>query len=199
MLALKRLRPHWPRMLIGVAGAALVAFVADLPVATIAGTFGALPARLPRPHLFALSLDKAIEVLPVAISFALLGAIESLLSAVVADGMSGERHSSNVELVAQGAANIGAALFGGFCVTGTIARTATNVRAGARSPVAGMLHAVFLLAFLMVAAPLVGFIPLAALASVLALVCWDMVEKPAIVALTRARAGMRPSSTSRWR
>jgi SulP family sulfate permease len=189
MLALKRWRPHWPRMLIGVAGAALVAFAADLPVATIAGTFGALPARLPLPQLPALSLDKAIEVLPVAVSFALLGAIESLLSAVVADGMSGERHSSNAELVAQGAANVGAALFGGFCVTGTIARTATNVRAGARSPIAGMLHAVFLLAFLMVAAPLVGFIPLAALAAVLALVCWDMVEKPAIAALTRASRG----------
>lgn len=180
-------------------GAALVAFAADLPVATIAGTFGELPARLPMPRLPAFSLDKAIEVLPVAVAFALLGAIRSLLSAVVADGMSGERHSSNAELVAQGAANVGAALFGGFCVTGTIARTATNVRAGACSPIAGMLHAVFLLAFLMVAAPLVGFIPLAALAAVLALVCWDMVEKPAIVALTRASRGMRPSSTSRWR
>lgn len=189
MLALKRFRPHWPRMLIAVVAASLAAWALRLPVATIQGTFGALPPHLPAPHLPALSLDKAVEVLPVAVSFALLGAIESLLSAVVADGMSGERHDSNTELLAQGAANIGAALFGGFCVTGTIARTATNVRAGARSPVSGMLHAVFLLAFLMVAAPLVGYIPLAALAAVLTLVCWDMVEKPAIAALTRASRG----------
>jgi SulP family sulfate permease len=128
-------------------------------------------------------------VLPNAISFTLLGAIESLLSAVVADGMTGRRHRSNTELVAQGIANIGAALFGGFCVTGTIARTATNVRAGAHGPVAGMLHAVFLLVFLVVAAPLAGFVPLAALAAVLAVVAWDMVEKPAIVALTRSSHG----------
>ena len=189
MLALKRFRPHWPRMLIAVVAASLAAWALGLSAATIQGTFGALPPHLPAPRLPALSLDKAVEVLPVAVSFALLGAIESLLSAVVADGMSGERHDSNTELLAQGAANIGAALFGGFCVTGTIARTATNVRAGARSPVSGMLHAVFLLAFLMVAAPLVGYIPLAALAAVLTLVCWDMVEKPAIAALTRASRG----------
>jgi sulfate permease, SulP family len=96
------------------------------------------------------------------LAFTLLGAIESLLSAVVADGMTGRRHRSNCELVAQGVANIGSALFGGFCVTGTIARTATNVRAGAHGPVAGMLHALFLLLFMLVAAPLASYIPLAA-------------------------------------
>ena len=103
-------------------------------------------------------------VLPDAIAFALLGAIESLLSAVVADGMTGRRHRSNCELVAQGFANIGSALFGGICVTGTIARTATNVRAGARGPVSGMLHSLFLLLFMLIAAPLASYIPLAALA-----------------------------------
>jgi SulP family sulfate permease len=108
---------------------------------------------------------------------------------VVADGMTGRRHQSNMELVGQGVANVGSALFGGFCVTGTIARTATNVRAGAQTPVAGMLHAVFLLGFLVVAAPLAAYIPLAALAAVLAIVAWDMVEKPAFVALTRASRG----------
>jgi SulP family sulfate permease len=108
---------------------------------------------------------------------------------VVADGMTGRRHRSNTELVGQGIANMGAALFGGFCVTGTIARTATNVRAGAHGPVAGMLHAVFLLVFLLVAAPLAGYVPLAALAAMLTLVAWDMVEKPAIAALTRASRG----------
>src|SRR5690606_23756223 len=111
-----------------------------------------------------------IAVLPAALSFTLLGSIESLLSAVVADGMTGRRHRSNCELVAQGVANVGASLFGGFCVTGTIARTATNVRAGAHGPVAGMLHSLFLLLFMLIAAPLAAYIPLAALAGVLAVV-----------------------------
>ncbi len=189
MLALRRWRPHWPRMLIAVVAAGAAAYALRLPVATIASVFGALPSHPPLPSLPALSLEKALDVLPAAVAFTLLGAIESLLSAVVADGMSGQRHNSNTELVAQGVANIGAALFGGFCVTGTIARTATNVRAGAYGPVAGMLHAVFLLLFLLVAAPLAGYIPLAALAAVLILVAWDMVEKPAIAALTRASRG----------
>jgi SulP family sulfate permease len=107
-------------------------------------------------------------VLPAALSFTLLGGIESLLSAVVADSMSGRRHRSNCELVAQGLANIASSLFGGICVTGTIARTATNVRAGARGPVSGMLHSLFLLLFMMAAAPLAAYIPLSALAGVLA-------------------------------
>jgi SulP family sulfate permease len=189
LVLLKRLRPHWPRMLIVVVAAALLAWAMRLPVATIGSTFGQLAGGLPAPHLPPISLERVVSVLPNAISFTLLGAIESLLSAVVADGMTGRRHRSNTELVAQGIANIGAALFGGFCVTGTIARTATNVRAGAHGPVAGMLHAVFLLVFLVVAAPLAGFVPLAALAAVLAVVAWDMVEKPAIVALTRSSHG----------
>ena len=116
-------------------------------------------------------------------SFALLGAIESLLSAVVADGMTGRRHRSNCELVAQGAANVASGLFGGICVTGTIARTATNVRAGAHGPVAGMLHSLFLLLFVLLAAPLARFIPLAALAGVLAVVAWNMVERHAVATL----------------
>ena len=189
MLGLKRWRPHWPRMLIAVALAALAAWALALPVATIGGVFGALPAHPPAPRLPDVDLAKVVAVLPAAVAFTLLGASESLLSAVVADGMSGARHDSNTELAAQGIANIGAALFGGFCVTGTIARTATNVRAGAHGPVAGMLHAAFLLGFLLVAAPLVGYVPLAALAGVLTLVAWDMVEKPAIAALTRASRG----------
>lgn len=119
----------------------------------------------------------------------MLGAIESLLSAVVADGMTGRRHRSNCELVAQGAANVASALFGGICVTGTIARTATNVRAGAHGPVAGMLHAGFLLLFVLIAAPLASYIPLASLAGVLALVAWNMVEKHAFATLLRASAG----------
>src|SRR5690606_35805782 len=125
----------------------------------------------------ALSLQKAQDVLPDAIAFALLGAIESLLSAIVADGMTGRRHRSNVELVAQGLANIGSALFGGICATGTVARTATNVRAGARSPLSGIFHAAFIVLFMLVAAPLASYIPLASLAGVLAVVAWTMIER----------------------
>jgi SulP family sulfate permease len=125
-------------------------------------------------------MDRVLAVLPDALSFAFLGAIESLLSAVVADSMTGRRHRPNGELVAQGIANVGSALFGGICATGTIARTATNVRAGARSPVAGMLHAVFLLVFVLVAAPVASYIPLAALAGILAVVAFNMVEWHAI-------------------
>ncbi|MFV0334630.1 MAG: SulP family inorganic anion transporter [Tropicimonas sp.] len=189
ILAVGRWRPHWPGMLIAVTLAALVTSLLALPVQTIGSAFGGIPSTLPRPALPDLSLAKVQAVLPSALSFALLGAIESLLSAVVADGMTGRRHRSNCELVAQGAANIGTALFGGFCVTGTIARTATNVRSGAHGPVSGMLHAAFLLLFMMVAAPLAAFIPLAALAGVLAVVAWNMIEKPAIAIMLRSGWG----------
>jgi SulP family sulfate permease len=189
ILALRRWRPHWPGMLIAVALASAAAALGDLPVQTIGTRFGGIPSSLPAPALPSLSFVEVAAVLPAALSFTLLGAIESLLSAVVADGMTGRRHRSNCELVAQGVANIGSALFGGFCVTGTIARTATNVRAGAHGPVAGMLHALFLLLFVLVAAPLAAYIPLAALAGVLALVAWTMIEKPAIAVLLRSGWG----------
>lgn len=187
ILGLRRVRPHWPGMLIAVVVASVAVAGLGLPVATIGSRFGALPHLLPAPALPDLALWR--EALPWAASFALLGAIESLLSAVVADGMSGARHRSNAELVAQGVANIGSGLFGGFCVTGTIARTATNVRAGSRGPVSGMLHALFLLAFLMVAAPLAAYIPLAALAGVLGVVAWGMAERHEFLALLRSSRG----------
>ncbi len=189
IVALRYWRPHWPGMLVAVVAAAALAVAFSLPVETIGTRFGGIPRTLPLPALPALSFDKAIAVLPAAISFTLLGAIESLLSAVVADGMTGRRHRSNCELVAQGFANIGSALFGGFCVTGTIARTATNVRAGAHGPVAGMAHALFLLLFLLIAAPFASYIPLAALAGILAVVAWNMVEKDAFGALIRSSRG----------
>ena len=184
---LKRVRPHWPGMLIAVVVASVTVALLNLPVATIGSRFGELPHLLPAPALPDLSLWR--EALPWALSFALLGAIESLLSAVVADGMSGARHRSNAELVAQGLANIGSGLFGGFCVTGTIARTATNVRAGSRGPISGMLHSLFLLLFLMVAAPLAAYIPLAALAGVLAVVAWGMAERREFASLLRSSRG----------
>lgn len=184
--ALKRLRPHWPGMLIVVGLASVSAALLALPVETIGTRFGALPRVPPAPALPALSTEAVMAALPWAISFTLLGAIESLLSAVVADGMTGRQHRSNAELVGQGVANIGSALFGGFCVTGTIARTATNVRAGSHGPVSGMLHALFVLAFMLVAAPLASYIPLAALAGVLAVVAWNMAEKEEFWSLVRS-------------
>ncbi len=189
IVLLKRFAPSWPGMLSAVALAALVCALFDLPVATISSKFGGIPAGLPMPHLPDFSLEKVQAVLPSAFAFTLLGAIESLLSAVVADGMTGRRHRSNCELVAQGVANVASGLFGGICVTGTIARTATNVRAGAHGPVAGILHSAFLLLFILVAAPLAGYIPLASLAGVLAIVAWNMVEKHAFATLIRASGG----------
>jgi sulfate permease, SulP family len=189
IVGLRRWRPHWPGILIAVAAAALASWALSLPVETIGTRFGGIPRNLPLPAWPVFSPELARAVLPDAIAFALLGAIESLLSAVVADGMTGRRHRSNCELVAQGVANIGSALFGGICVTGTIARTATNVRAGARGPIAGMLHSVFLLLFMLIAAPLASYIPLAALASVLAVVAWNMAEKQEFATLIRSSRG----------
>jgi SulP family sulfate permease len=186
---LRKYRPHWPGFLIAVAVTAVLAFALGLPVETIGTRFGGIPQSFPAPHLPDFTLTKVIAVLPSAFSFALLGAIESLLSAVVADSMTGRRHRSNAELVAQGIANMASALFGGICVTGTIARTATNVRAGARGPVSGMLHSLFLLLFILVAAPLASYIPLAALAGLLAVVAWNMAERHAFATLIRASWG----------
>ena len=189
IVVVRRWQPHWPAYLVAVALASLVAWSLGLHIETIGSRFGGIPDSLPMPHLPTLSLNKVLEMLPAAATFTLLGSIESLLSAVVADSMTGRRHRSNVELVAQGVANIASALFGGFCVTGTIARTATNVRAGARGPVAGMMHSLFLLLFLLVAAPLAAYIPLAALAAVLCAVAWNMAEKHQFATLLRASRG----------
>ena len=186
---LRKYRPTWPGMLIAVVAAALATAVFNLPVETIGSRFGGIPSGLPLPSLPNFTPEKVMAVLPSGIAFALLGAIESLLSAVVADGMTGRRHRSNSELVAQGIANIATALFGGICVTGTIARTATNVRAGARGPVSGMLHSVFLLVFMLVAAPLAAYIPLAALAGVLAVVASNMAERHQFLLLLRSGRG----------
>ncbi len=185
IVILRRIAPRAPVLLIAVAAATVLATLSGLETPTIGSRFGALPDSLPWPALPAITTDKVLAVLPAALSFALLGAIESLLSAVVADRIAGTRHEPDTELLAQGAANLASALFGGFCVTGTIARTATNVRAGAHGPVAGILHAVFLLAFMLVAAPLAAYVPLAVLAAVLAVVAWNMIERAEILHLLR--------------
>jgi len=189
ILVLRHFRPHWPGFLIAVALGATAVWLLGLPVETIGTKFGGIPRSLPMPHLPNLSLEKIEAVLPAALSFALLGSIESLLSAVVADSMTGRRHRSNCELVAQGAANIASSLFGGICVTGTIARTATNVRAGAHGPISGMLHSLILLAFMLIAAPLASLIPLASLAAMLVVVAWNMAEKHEFGILLRTSRG----------
>lgn len=190
ILGLRRLRPSNPGMLVAVVAATLAASFLHLPVETIGSRFGGIPQGLPAPQLPHLSWSLMVAVLPAALSFTLLGGLESLLSAKVADSMTGRVHRSNMELVAQGLANVGSALFGGIAVTGTIARTAANIRAGARSPVAGMLHAVFILVFMLVAAPLASYVPLAALAGLLVVVAWNMAERREFASLlTNWRAG----------
>ncbi len=148
----------------------------QLPLETIGTKFGGIPSGLPPFALPDLRHVNVIPLIPAAFTVAMLAAIESLLSAVVADGMSGDRHNSNVELIAQGIANLCSPLFGGIPATGAIARTATNVRSGAKSPVAGIVHALTLLVILLVAAPVAKFIPLATLAAVLFVVAYNMGE-----------------------
>ena len=189
IIGLRRLRPKWPGLLIAVGVTAILAWMLQLDVTTIGSRFGGIPRTLPAPSLPPFDLAKLRAVFPDAVTIALLGAIESLLSAVVADGMSGRKHRSNCELVAQGAANMAAVIFGGMCVTGTIARTATNIRAGARSPVSGILHAAYILVFMLVAAPLAAYIPLASLGGVLAVVAWNMAEKDEFASLLRTSWG----------
>ncbi len=156
-----------------LSAAAVWAF--DLRVETIGTRFGSLPRGLPAPQLPHFDWDTAQNLLMPAIAIALLGAIESLLCARVADSMIGDRHDPNQELMAQGAANFVSPLFGGIAVTGTIARTMTNVRSGARSPVAGLVHAATLMLVLLALAPAAGYVPLAALAAVLLWVAFNMV------------------------
>ncbi|MBN8913406.1 MAG: STAS domain-containing protein [Rhizobiales bacterium] len=189
ILGLRRLRPHWPGMLIAVGATAILTALLGLDVTTIGSRFGDIPRTLPLPSLPSFDLAKLRAVLPDAIAIAMLGSIESLLSAVVADGMTGRKHRSNCELVAQGVANIASVTFGGMCATGTIARTATNIRAGARTPVSGMLHALYILLFLLVAAPLAAYVPLASLGSVLVVVAWNMAEREEFANLLRASWG----------
>ena len=148
----------------------------QLPISTIGSKFGGIPTGLPTFAIPTFRADLILPLLPSALTVALLAAVESLLSAVVADGMSGDKHNSNVELIAQGVANLACPLVGGIPATGAIARTATNIRSGAKSPVAGLVHALTLLLILLVAAPLARFIPLATLAAVLFVVAYNMGE-----------------------
>ena len=172
----KKYYPKIPGPIIVISLMTIIVWGLNLPVETIASKFGAIPSSLPLPIIPEFSFEKMRLVLPDAITIAILAGIESLLSAVVADSMAGTKHKSNTELFAQGVANVGSSVFGGLPATGAIARTATNIKSGAVSPVSGMLHAVWLLIFILFMAPLIALVPLAALSSILILVAWNMSE-----------------------
>ncbi|MFN3262819.1 MAG: SulP family inorganic anion transporter [Pikeienuella sp.] len=172
----RRAAPKLPGLIVAVALGSAAALLLGLDVETIEGRFGALPAALPAPMLPEVSWVRIVELLPSALVIAFLAGIESLLSAIVADRMIGGAHRPNAELIAQGAANLGSALFGGLPATGAIARTATNVRAGGRTPVAGIVHALTILLVMLLAAPLAGAMALPALAGLLILTAWNMAE-----------------------
>lgn len=176
IVAFSRAAPAWPGLIVAVALTSAIVALADLDVETIGSRFGALPNTLPWPALPQISFERIIELLPSALVIAFLAGVESLLSAMVADRMISDRHQPNAELMAQGAANIGSAFFGGMPATGAIARTATNIRAGGKTPVAGIIHAVTLLGIMLVAASLVGYLAMPALAGLLILTAWNMSE-----------------------
>src|SRR5579885_391034 len=191
ILLIQRFAPRFPAFLIAIAAASLLVWLFHIPVTTIGTRFGGIPSGLPEPHVPVLSLAGMRKLFPAAFTIFALGGIESLLSAVVADGMTGRRHRANCELVAQGIANIASAVMGGIHATGAIARTATNIRAGARSPVAGIAHSAAILSMMALFAPLGAYIPLAALAAVLAVVCWKMAEARVFALILQGQAGDR--------
>ncbi|MCA8884323.1 MAG: SulP family inorganic anion transporter, partial [Rhodobacteraceae bacterium] len=176
IVGLRRIAPRFPGLILAVGVASAVVALAGLPVDTIQTRFGALPNTLPMPALPEMTWERVHELLPTAFVIAFLAGVESLLSAMVADRMIAGHHRSNAEVLAQGAANIGSALFGGLPATGAIARTATNVRAGGRTPVAGLVHALTILALMLGAAPLAGYLAMPALAGLLILTAWNMSE-----------------------
>jgi SulP family sulfate permease len=176
LVLLPRITKRVPASIVALLICTGVSTAFHLHVETIGSKFGGIPRGFPPFALPAFHADNILPLIPSALTVALLAALESMLSAVVADGMTGDRHNSNVELVAQGIANIISPLFGGIPATGAIARTATNIRAGARSPISGMIHALTLLLILLVAAPMASYIPLATLAAVLFVVAFNMGE-----------------------
>ncbi len=191
IIALRRWWPKVPFFLVAVAGASVLVWAFGIPVETIGTRFGDMPRSLPAPSLPVITLARLQELIAPAFTIALLAGIESLLSAMIADGMTGRRHRSNAELIGEGVANIGSALVGGMPATGAIARTATNIRSGALTPVSGMLHAVFLLAFVMLLAPVAKWFPLPSLAAVLVIVAWNMSEIEAFRTLMKSPPGDR--------
>jgi len=176
IIGFRRIAPKFPGLIFAVAiGSAIVVF-ADLSVDTIHSRFGELPNQLPMPILPDLSFDRMVELFPSAIIIAFLAGVESLLSAMVADRMIEGSHRPNAEITAQGFANVASSLFGGMPATGAIARTATNIKAGGKTPVAGIVHALVILIVMMVAAPMAGYLAMPAMAALLIIVAWNMSE-----------------------
>lgn len=185
MIFLPRLTRRIPPAFAAILICSLIVFAAGLPVETIGSRFGDLSASFVRPALPLISPDHLVSLLPPAFTIAILGALESLLSAVVADGMVGGKHRSNTELIAQGLANMVSPLFGGLPATGAIARTAANINAGGRTPLAGIVHALTLLLIYLIAMPVVRYIPMAALAGILIMVSWNMAEFHEFIAVMK--------------
>jgi len=185
LIGLKKYYPLIPAPIVLIIVMSLIVWLFELPVDTIESRFGEIPSSLPLPTLPDFSFDKMRLVFPDAITIAILAGIESLLSAVVADGMAGTKHKPNTELFAQGVANIGSSIFGGLPATGAIARTATNVRSGAVSPISGILHAAWLLVFMILLSPLIVKVPLAVLSAILIVVAWNMAEIKHIKAIIK--------------
>ncbi len=176
IIGLRRFYPRFPGFIAAVILSSCAVWLFGLPVDTIGSRFGGIPQSLPMPQIPSFTWEQVVALVPDAFTIALLAGIESLLSAMIADGMTGGRHRSNAELMGQGIANIGSALFGGLPATGAIARTVANIKSGGRTPIAGILHAVFLLLFMLLLAPLASNIPLACLAAILVIVAWNMSE-----------------------
>ncbi len=188
---LRRAAPKWPGYLLAVIVAAFAVWGLALPVETIGSRFPDLPHGLPAPEWPDWSFEKIKDVLPAAFTIAFLAGIEALLSALVADSMAGYKHRSNQELVAQGAANIASALMAGLPATGAIARTATNIKAGGKTPFSGIFHALFLLVFMVFAMDIVAYIPLSALAAILFVVAWGMSEMRHFIRIFKMSASDR--------
>jgi sulfate permease, SulP family len=191
IVLIRRFAPRLPAFLIALLFASLAVVLLHLPVVTVGDRFPAMPTGIPAPHFPAVSLALIQHLLPSAFIIAFLAGLEALLSATVADGMTGYSHRSGQELVAQGVANIASALFGALPATGAIARTATNIRAGGRTPLAGIFHSVFLLIFLLAAGKLIAHVPMAALAAILLVVAWGMSEAERFTSLLKMDAGER--------
>lgn len=188
IFAMKRWAPTVPWGIASIIAASAICAIFHFPVDTVASRFGSLPRSLPAPT-FHFDFARTLDVLPDAITIALLAGIESLLSAVIADSITGGRHKPNCELIGQGIANIGSIIFGGIPATAAIARTATNIKTGAQTPLAGMIHATIVMVLLWACSPLVGSIPLAALSAILVAVAWQMSELPHFLKLTRTSRG----------
>ncbi len=183
--------PKLPAYLISVVGATLIVAICGLEIDTIGNKFGGIPHFLPMPKMPEFSISLALKVLPSSLTIAFLAGVESLLSATVVDGMSGDNHNSNAELIGEGVANIASAFFMGVPATGAIARTATNYKAGAFSPLSGIMQSVFLLLFMLLLSPAAKFIPLACLSSVLVLIGWNMMNLDKIYKLIKGPKGDR--------